>query len=210
MSNNKQKHKIWDIPIRIFHIFLLVGIFAMLGSGFGGAIEIHMQIGKFLFGLILFRILWGLFGSNYANFFKGFIHVVWRNKYDGYGHTRMGWLSVFAILGLISAQIILGLFSTTDEILAGPWAKYISYDLARKFNFVHGEIIAKLIIIMIIVHICAVLYYFEKKNPEIVKAMIHGKQSQQGENIPNNVQEHWVKFAFIAMISAGISFWLFH
>ena len=62
---------IWDLPLRIFHWLFA---FTMIASWYTSdqdhdLIELHLQLGYFALGLIVFRLLWGLVGSKHARFF---------------------------------------------------------------------------------------------------------------------------------------------
>ena len=62
--------KIWDLPVRVFHWTLVIGIGFMWFSAETGGLwmDWHMRAGIFLLALVLFRIVWGLMGSDTARF----------------------------------------------------------------------------------------------------------------------------------------------
>ncbi len=70
-NKNIKQIKVWDLPVRIFHWTLLVLILAALLSGFFAPewwLNYHIWIGYAIVGLIIFRLIWGFFGSYYSRF----------------------------------------------------------------------------------------------------------------------------------------------
>ena len=68
-ENISKKIHVWDIPVRLFH-WSLVALFCFsFYSGKTGGFELmdyHMYSGYTVLTLIIFRILWGVFGGRYA------------------------------------------------------------------------------------------------------------------------------------------------
>jgi len=70
----KQKKLVWDLPVRLFH-WILVALFiaAWVTAEQGPAwMDRHMQVGYAIMTLVLFRIFWGMYGSDQARF-KAFL-----------------------------------------------------------------------------------------------------------------------------------------
>ena len=62
--------RVWDVPVRIVHwamVVLLVTSVVSAKMG-GGAMDWHVRSGEAMLVLVLFRILWGFFGSRHARF----------------------------------------------------------------------------------------------------------------------------------------------
>ncbi|MGL5632902.1 MAG: cytochrome b/b6 domain-containing protein, partial [Azovibrio sp.] len=122
-----QKVKLWDLPTRLFHWILVIAMVGLFISGQigGNAIELHGKVGQFVLALIVFRVVWGFVGSTYARFTSFFptparILAYLRGEWSGLGHNPLGSLSVFALLGLVGLQAVLGLFSNDDIAFRGP------------------------------------------------------------------------------------------
>ena len=196
--------KIWDFPLRLFHWSMVVVFIGLVGSAFGDEVSIHIILGQTMMGLLIFRLLWGIFGGHYGRFLTG-IKVIFSKKTYLYGHSRLGWLSSFLILALLAIQVSFGMFSLTDEIVGGPWNKYISYELSRDINYWHAEILGKVLIAIVIVHLCGVMYHTEKINPRAVKAMVDGKTDAIPDHDHQPVKEQWIKFITIAIVSVFIT-----
>ena len=70
MRNNMQKTLIWDLPTRLFHWLLVVSLLAQYATAewLDNAIQWHFYIGYFTLFLVVFRIMWGVAGTQYAKF----------------------------------------------------------------------------------------------------------------------------------------------
>ena len=75
------------------------------------------------------------------------------------GHNPLGALSVLALLGLLLAQIVLGLFAVdVDGIESGPLSTYVSFDTGRVAAEWH-EAVFDVLLWLIGLHVAAVLFY---------------------------------------------------
>src|SRR3990170_2913826 len=59
---------VWDLPVRLFH-WTLVGLIAFSWwSAENDELELHMYSGFAVLTAVIFRLLWGVFGSSTARF----------------------------------------------------------------------------------------------------------------------------------------------
>ncbi len=68
MSAPTTRIRIWDRPVRLFHWGLILLVALSFASGKSGAWTLHYASGYAILTLVLFRILWGFFGSKNARF----------------------------------------------------------------------------------------------------------------------------------------------
>lgn len=69
--NTKELIKVWDLPLRVFHWLLVTGFFiAYLTEE--ELLTIHVWAGYLVAGLLIFRLVWGFIGNDYARF-SGFL-----------------------------------------------------------------------------------------------------------------------------------------
>jgi len=178
--------KVWDLPTRLFHWLLLLAIVTCYLSGtyksdFYELAEIHFWSGYTVLFLIIFRLIWGFIGATYSRFsaFKlkpkhllGFL----RGKESlAPGHTTAGSLMTIALLSVILAQAVTGLFSfDTGLYLGGPFSEQISSKLSKEFTTLHHQIF-DVLLILILLHIGAVLLY-ALKGKNYFTAMFSGKK----------------------------------
>jgi len=186
---NSKRIRLWDLPTRLFHWLLVISVAAALISGQvgGNFIEWHGKIGLFIVGLIVFRLAWGLFGSTYARFTQFFptpakLKAYLRGEWRGVGHNPLGAFSVFGLLGLLSFQMISGLFGNDDITFYGPLFDLVSKDLSNKLTSLH-HLASNLIYLLIALHLGAIAFYGHVKKDNLVKPMITGwKETEHGES----------------------------
>lgn len=104
---------------------------------------LHGRAGLSILGLVAFRLVWGVIGSTHARFLSFVatwpkVRAYLKGQWRGVGHNPLGALSVFALLGLLVAQVTTGLFSSDDISFSGPWFNFIDETLARRGALVPG------------------------------------------------------------------------
>ena len=184
-KSNTTPVKIWDIPTRVFHWLLVAAIGFLWWSGENGgfAMDWHILIGSGVLALILFRMIWGLVGSDTARFSyflkppKAAIHhlleLPQRKTAYHAGHNALGGWVVVVILSLLLAQSITGLFATDDILVEGPLRSLVSSDTAATLTSLH-HLVFNLLFLVIIMHVLAVLFYRFYKQTNLIRAMVLG------------------------------------
>jgi cytochrome b len=179
---SRTRVRVWDLPTRLVHWLLVAGVALSWWTGETGRLEWHRWSGYGLLGLVAFRVYWGFFGSSTARFRQflrgprtvaGYLRGAWP---PAPGHNPLGALSVLALLALLVAQIVLGLFAVdVDGIESGPLSLYVSFDAGRSAAKWHGAIFDALLW-LIALHIAAVAYYVFVKRQNLGAAMLHGER----------------------------------
>jgi cytochrome b len=178
------KKLIWDLPTRIFHWALAV----LIGGSWytvevTGDMESHMLIGQVILALVLFRIVWGFVGTRYARF-TSFAYgpgqiiayaksLRRRGGASHAGHNPLGGLAVFVILVLVLAQATTGLFATDGDFYSGPLNDLISGRAGNQITEFH-EVNFNVLLLLIIVHVAAVLFYLLYKRDNLIAPMLTG------------------------------------
>ena len=120
------KIKVWDLPVRICHwllviiiAFQFISVKVLDESMLSNATQWHFYGGYTCLALVVFRVLWGILGTYYAKFsqfvkspIKTFHYLRGRGVQNHIGHNPAGAYSVIALLLLILAQAVSGLFTT--------------------------------------------------------------------------------------------------
>jgi len=180
------KIRVWDLPTRLFHwalVALVVGAIVLEKIG-GELIVWHFRCGYAALTLVLFRIVWGFVGTRYARF-SSFpckpveVAAHMRELKAGgigprIGHNPLGSLSIFAMLGMILLQAGTGLWSNDDIEYEGPLAKIAGKALSDKITWVHTEIGATLIYVLVGLHVAAIAWYYFRKKRDLVTPMLTG------------------------------------
>ena len=175
---------VWDLPVRVAHWALVAGVAGAWATHYAGAAWFawHRRCGYLVLVLALFRILWGFVGTRharFANFVRGPRRVLGYLRAQGttvsVGHNPLGALSVVALLALLAAQGLTGLFANDEIASAGPLFGWISQVQSNRVAAVHHANAIGLAI-LIGLHVAAVLWYgFAWRRP-LVKAMVTGRR----------------------------------
>jgi cytochrome b len=190
--------RVWDLPIRVFHWLLVLCIVGSLVSANLGnnAIEWHAYFGYSVLTLLIFRILWGFVGSTHARFTSFFpnrekiLNYLQGNAPRVLGHNPLGALSVFALLLVLSVQVLTGLFVDDEITFQGPLAKYVSNSLVSILSEIH-EGNQVVIYVLITIHIAAIIYYKKFKGEDLITPMIRGDKeidpSEEANYLPSDL-----------------------
>jgi len=182
-----QLEKIWDPVTRLWHWILVLAV--GIGWSFGrfmtfDTIQWHFYIGYLVLGLMGFRYLWGFLGPEPIRYRAilptpgatlRYLKTVWHRKPSGTpGHNPLGSISVIAMLIVITAQAVTGLFIESDDFFEyGPLAGYVSEATVSRLTWWH-HFNADLILILVVLHVVAILFYWLWKKENLVKPMITG------------------------------------
>ena len=186
MSNNNKslnRVRVWDLPTRLFHWALVVGVIgqAITGTIGGNAMLWHFRLGYAVLALLLFRIIWGLVGGRWSRF-GAFIYtpqsVINYLKGQGkpeqsVGHSPIGAGSVFAMLGFLLMQVGSGLLSDDEIAFAGPLTRFVSNATVSLATSYHKNIGKWVLLALVLLHLLAIIFYLRRKN-KLVSAMLHG------------------------------------
>lgn len=186
------KHKqirLWDLPTRLCHWLLALGVIAAVVSGQigGNLMEWHSRIGLLIIGLIVFRLAWGLFGSTYARFAHfyptpGKVAAYVKGEWRGVGHNPLGALSVFGLLGLVTLQVVTGLFANDDIAFVGPLSDLVDRNLSNRLTGLH-HLAANLLYVLVGLHLVAIAFYLHIKKVNLIRPMVTGwKEAEHGEH----------------------------
>ena len=181
------QEKIWDPVTRLWHWVLVLSV--GVGWSFGkfmsfDTVQWHFYLGYLTLGLMIFRYLWGFVGPapvrlrallpTPGNLLKYLRHVGQRTPSGTAGHNPMGSLSVILMLLAISAQAATGLFIESDDFFeSGPLAGYVTEATVSRLTWWH-HLNADFILILVVLHVSAILFYLIWKNENLIKPMITG------------------------------------
>jgi cytochrome b len=213
-----KKIRVWDLPIRLFHWLLVTLLLVSVVTQYmgGNAMEWHFRAGYAVLTLIVFRILWGLIGPRYArfsSFFPARIFTYLRYARESSdekfpGHTPLGSLSVVALLCVVLAQAVSGLFANDDIASEGPLVKFISKELSDSITWFHKSVSANLLYFLVGLHILAILFYYLVKKKDLVTPMITGDKQIGFEATPtdDSAAMRMVAVVIVALCAALVYF----
>ena len=193
-----QRILVWDVPTRVFH-WLLVTSFvgAYLTAESERNRDIHVMLGYTLLGLIVFRLLWGFFGTRYAQFksflFKpgevaAYLLSLVKGKAAHYvGHNPAGSVSVWLLLSL---GISLGV---TGVML-------LQEDVGDSVVNIHA-VATKIMLAVVFLHLCGVLVSSVLHRENLVRSMVTGfKTAEPDEGIRRSYA--WLGAIMLLVVAA--------
>ena len=204
-SKMKREIRVWDPLVRIFHWSLVLAFSIAYLSG-DEENNLHIIAGYVVFGLISFRILWGLIGTRFARF-SNFVYspgsvvkyikdsVAGRPKHY-IGHNPAGGAMIIALLFSLVVVTYSGLKVYAIEEGAGPLAQqavdisfiksaYADDDEHEHEHEEHGEdefweeiheVFANFVLFLVILHIAGVFIAGRLHDENLVKSMITGNK----------------------------------
>jgi cytochrome b len=191
VSGPAAKVRAWDLPTRVFKwLLVLLVLNAWLTQQRGDAgITWHIWNGYAILVLVVFRLLWGVFGSSTARF-AAWVTWPWTAVRYGLdmlrgrgrpflGHNPLGGWMIIVLLLVVGSQGVAGLFTVDHNGMYGgpfsnldfgdttPVQKALSRYHHQAFNF---------LLAFVALHVAVNLFYqFVKKDP-VVAAMITGRK----------------------------------
>jgi cytochrome b len=174
--------KVWDLPLRIFHWLLVAGFFiAYLTED--ELLTVHVWAGYLVFGLLLFRLVWGFMGNDYARFsnflcspVKSVVYVkdVVALKAKRYlGHNPAGAAMIMLLMVSLLITSITGFAVYGADQSAGPLAKIVGSNYEELWEEVH-EFFANLTLLLVFLHIVGVIVESFIHRENLAKAMWNG------------------------------------
>jgi cytochrome b len=205
---------VWDAPTRIFHWLLVVLVGLSWWSAKNDHLEWHRYSGITVLALLVFRVLWGLFGTStarFTQFVKG-PRVVWayvRGERTPdplrLGHSPLGGWSVIGLLASVFLQMASGLFAIDiDGIESGPLSPFVTFNGGRfaaamhKFSF-------NLLLALMALHLGAVLFYAVFRRRNLISAMITGSRVAERGSVPASVASGW-RLIVAVLVSACLAY----
>ena len=212
------KVRVWDLPTRLFHWGLALGTtgLALSGTLGGNAMVWHFRLGYAVLALLLFRLAWGLVGGRWSRF-GAFIYpprsLVAYLKGQGQpehavGHSPVGALSVFAMLGLLALQVGSGLVSDDEIAFAGPLTAFVSNATVSLATHYHAHTGKWLLLGLVGLHIGAIALYLLRKH-NLVGAMLHGDK-ELVQPVPPSRDDLLSRMAalLLLLLCAGLAYWV--
>lgn len=193
----QQRVRVWDLPTRVFHwVLVLVVIGSVISAKVGGAaMTWHFRLGYVVFTLLAFRLVWGVVGgrwSRFASFVRGpgttlrYLRGDIRadDRFD-VGHNPLGAWSVLALLGLLALQVATGLVADDEIANVGPLNRFVASASAASATSWHRTFGQYGLIVLIVLHVGAIVYYLRRWKANLVRPMLHGDKPLPADTPPS-------------------------
>jgi len=211
MNSDPARILVWDWAVRLVHWLMVVLVPLLWWTAEEGYMDWHRTLGLTMFGLVLFRLIWGFIGTWTARFvpmvrgigsLKSYVGKFRNRGYNAsFGHSPLAVFGVFALLLALVTQVASGLFAVdVDGLESGPLAVLVSFDTGRQMAEVH-EFNFNLLAALIGLHITAIAVYHFVLKANLVGPMITGRRSRAdfaATTLPAN------RMRFFPMIGAAV------
>ena len=116
------------------------------------------------------------------------------------GHSVVGGLAVYVLIGLIGLTVLTGMASSDDILFAGPLAPLLPEFLVNLASLTH-PVLSKLVLISVLLHVTAVLWYNVLLKEPLIQGMITGLKPGFGAPVgtPHPFSTIIVLRGFVAM-----------
>lgn len=176
---------IWDVPTRLFHWLLVICIAGAWWTSRSGHTQVHAWFGYTALALLLFRLAWGVAGSQTARFaaFLGgprpaldhLRTLVRRGELVRHaGHNPLGGYAVIGLLTSSAVQAATGLFLYDDALFWGPLNDRVPEGAAEALRLVHAANF-NVLLGLIGLHLAALAFYGLVKRQDLLLPMITGR-----------------------------------
>ena len=177
--------KVWDPLVRLFHWSLVLAFFIAYFTE-DDLLSPHVWAGYIVLGLVLFRILWGFVGPQYARF-SNFVYsfdTIKRYTRDTLafrarrylGHNPAGGAMIVLLIISLLLTSFTGLAIYGVEEKAGPLAFMLGHlggFWEEAFEETH-EFFANFTVFLVVIHVGGVIFESMLHRESLVKAMFTG------------------------------------
>lgn len=182
----KRPVKVWDLPVRLFHWALVAALAISWWSGEEGNFTVHFVSGHVVVGLIVFRALWGVLGSQTARFSDfvrgpGSVLRYARRMFGSdpeysVGHNPAGAVMVLLMMVMVAVQAGTGLFASemTYAFVEGPLAPLVDSGTSETLTSLHKSLLFNALLALVTLHILATLAYLLIKRENLIRGMVTG------------------------------------
>ena len=198
--------KVWDWPLRVWHWLFAICIGCLLYTGLSGDLSLlswHMRFGCAMVGLVIFRLLWGIWGGLHARWPiyrvgpRAFFSHFRGGRVDD-PHTAPGRAMAIAMVVLAGVQAGTGLFANDAIFNEGPLARYVSEDTSNDLTWIHNRVFMG-IIACAVVHLLAHAVYALRRDSTPL-AMFTGSKPADVAETP----DYWMRALVTAAIAGGL------
>ncbi|HEX3098481.1 MAG TPA: cytochrome b/b6 domain-containing protein [Usitatibacter sp.] len=211
MTSSPSRIRAWDLPTRIFHWALAaLVVFSFTTGTIGGDwMAWHLRSGYAVLTLLLFRVAWGVAGSEtarFGHFLRGPRAVVEYARLTlggrhppGVGHNPLGGWMVVAMLAALAFQAATGLFSDDEIATQGPLAVKVSNALVSRMSRLH-DVGRWIVVALAALHVTAIAIYRWAWGVRLAGSMVTGWMEA-----PGGAQEPRVRSAALAAIFLAVA-----
>lgn len=205
---------VWDAPTRLFHWLVVVLVTAAYVTLKLNWIDWHVRVGEALLALLIFRLLWGCFGSETARF-RRFLaspaaalghlrHLFRRDDDTQVGHNAAGGWMVMLLLALLLIETLSGLYLNNDIADEGPLSEWVPAWLANAIASVHA-LGWDVLLAAVVVHVLVIALYAVVKGHNLVRPMLTGYKPLPPSVAVPQQRPTWLALVLLAVGAAVVT-----
>lgn len=209
-NNSLRDAVIWDLPTRVFHWSLVISFTTAWITAENDLFLYHHVFAGYAFvGLLIFRLIWGVIGSQYAKFRSfaydwpsatSYVKALLTGKAARHiGHNPAGSYAIFAMIIMGFLVALSGLIVLGGEEGHGPLKGLISHELGMMSKELH-EGTASFMLLIVILHLGGVIVesFYHKEN--LIWSMFSGRKTTPQSETDVNVS------SLVAVLMLGVIF----
>jgi cytochrome b len=207
-----QKSYIWSLPTRVFHwLFVVFILLAFITAEEDRLLNYHAIIGYTVLILLLFRLVWGVFGTKYSRFkdfplsiknVKEFIVNIFNKEQEFVGHNPMASYVMIAMFITVFLIIVSGVFTLGIQEGKGLLASLnlTFFKDMELFEELH-EVLATLLIVLIVLHLGGIVFdrLFHSKQETLQSIFTGYKKTKINEFVQLNLFQKSIAFLFLLL-----------
>ena len=207
--------RVWDPLLRLTHWSFPILIPMLWWTAENHKWALHKRLGLVLFGLLVFRILWGFLGPEtalFSRFVKGpravaaYLRGSAQDAATRLGHSPLGGWSTIVLLGAMLFQASLGLFAGDPfDGMTGPLNGLIGFELADTVTELH-ETFFWVVAGLIALHLAAITFY-AVRGQDLLSAMVGGSRPPV-EGVAGIGPLSWGRGLVAIALAAGLALWV--
>jgi len=181
----KRETLVWDAPTRLFHWLVAILVLVAYVTYRLSWIRTHVLAGEAVLALVLFRILWGFYGSETARF-RSFLaapravmtylgRVARLDAADRIGHNPAGSWVIVIMLALLFGETLTGIFVNNDVASVGRFTEMTPEHVMNMVTRLH-RIFWDALLVIITLHVAAIAFYSFVLRQDLLLPMITGKK----------------------------------
>lgn len=177
---------VWDVPTRLFHWLTAALIAVAYATYLLGMMDWHAKAGYAVLTLVVFRLLWGFFGSETSRFARfvavpraalAHLRYIFRREPDRQvGHNAAGGWMVFLLLALVLGEALSGVYVQNDVANQGPLTEITPARVANAISASH-RILWDALLAAIALHVAAIIVYAAAKGQDLLWPMVTGRKT---------------------------------
>ena len=208
--------RVWDPWVRLVHWGVALLLPFSWWTAETARYDLHFLSGYAILTLVLFRLAWGVVGSEtarFARFVKGpkavfahLAHLRHRQVPVEVGHNAAGALMVLVLLAALLTQALSGLFADDLIFTRGPLARRVEEAWSTLATSVHLRAYW-VILACAVLHVLAVAAYRVVARRKLVKPMLTGAMEAPAGTPAPRMGSNLLALALLAA-SAGFVWWI--